>query len=657
MSRLRVPSFITITEVSPPGAATPDYVITNPATGGYFGADIATVQFIDALRRTGDPALAATAAQIQRPHAEALIKQFRSHGILAGDPGEQAGKRRGPVEGKLISFRFDLFDAGGIARALHGLGRAAFSLPGLVLWLGLLVAAAVALARNGDKVTLTLAQVAGYGWAEFAGLVTLYVGLKLIHELGHILAYRVFCLREGHDPGPIRTGIMVFAATPFPFTDVTGAWRLRSRWRRAAIGAGGIYFEVFAVTILTLIWAGTSAGPWHALILQVAVFSGAMTLVFNLNPAIKLDGYYILTDLLRQPNLSVRASQAARGWAARRLGAEAGPVEGVGLGYWVISYAYRWTIFAAVFWIAYQFDPRLAPVVAVVAVLLLVVRPLIATLRFARARGARLGRMVLAGGVAAAVVAALFVPTPARLLLDGQLLHYRSDYLRPPEPARVMVDPGKAAVLTLEQPDLAQTQTDLALRREILVALSRAVAGSAAEAAAVRQDLANMDRLMAEVGDRIKALDLTVPEGAVWTPLAAERHDGAWVLPTMDEPLGAVSRPVDPYLRLTLPQDRLDAALDDPARQVIAVRLVSDPDCGFAARLTAPPGDAVAEAGVLVIEARPDGPLPECAADLPNGAATVARIALPHRSLAEQTRRLVARLLQNRLPIDQDTTL
>lgn len=55
------------------------------------------------------------------------------------------------------------------------------------------------------------------------------MGVKAVHELNHILAYRVMSLREGLDSGPMRVGIMVFAATPFPFTGVTGAWPIDTR--------------------------------------------------------------------------------------------------------------------------------------------------------------------------------------------------------------------------------------------------------------------------------------------------------------------------------------------------------------------------------------------------------------------------------------------
>lgn len=643
----RLPSFVSIVEVTADRATEREFVVTNEATGQHFSADLTTVEFLEALRRSGSVEAAATEARILKPHADALVAQLQSQGIVGDGSPVEATKRKAPVEGKLISFRLDLFDASGVARRLEWLGRAMYSVPGLAVWAVVTVAALLALFNNGDKVAASLSLVRDYGAADFAAFLALYVGIKLIHELGHVLAYRMFLRRAGFHPGPIRTGIMVFAATPFPFTDVTGAWRLKSRWARAAVGAGGIYFEVFVVALLTLFWAQTSAGAFHALILQVAVFSGAMTLLFNLNPAVKLDGYYILTDIFRQPNLVGRASHAARGWVTRRLGGKA-PAPGSGaLAYWAISYLYRWTIFLGVFWIAYRFDPRLAPLVLAVTLLLLVARPVIATMKFAQAHGARPLRLLGSVAVAGLCVAACFVPLPARLLLDGQMLTYRTEYVFPPETARLIDTDG----LRFDQPDVSQARLDLALRQEILINLNRAVVRSAPEKAALAQDLANMGRLMDELDARVASFDIHVPNGATWTPLAAETTVDAWIQPDPTRPVGAISHVAEPFFRLTLPQGRIDRGIDSD--RPIRVRFTSAPDCTMDAVLSREVGDSVAGGGTLTLEATPQT-APACATGLRSGAGVVARVPLPPKSIADGTRTLVSRLLQNRLPIETE---
>ena len=130
----------------------------------------------------------------------------------------------------------------------------------MILWAVLVLSAGATLAQNTDKILLGLQRLTYGDPADWIALAILYLGIKAIHELGHILAYRNMCLRENVDPGPIRVGIVVFAAMPFPFTDVTGAWRISSRWRRAMIGAAGIYYETFAVAGLILLWATADLG-------------------------------------------------------------------------------------------------------------------------------------------------------------------------------------------------------------------------------------------------------------------------------------------------------------------------------------------------------------------------------------------------------------
>ena len=108
-----------------------------------------------------------------------------------------------------------------------------FSAPMVLIWLALVAYAVSIFAGNTALVGASLAQLASGHPMSWIAVATLYVAIKVVHELGHVLGYRIMSLREGLDPGPIRVGMMIFAGTPFPFTDVTGAWRISSRWRRA----------------------------------------------------------------------------------------------------------------------------------------------------------------------------------------------------------------------------------------------------------------------------------------------------------------------------------------------------------------------------------------------------------------------------------------
>lgn len=650
MKGIRISSAVSVHNVGATSGAEKPFVITNEATGQHFSADATTVRFLDALRQTGDGAIAAQRAGLAAEHAALLVKNFAKRGIAAGIGISEDGKASsGPIEGKLISVKADLANAAPLARRLSWLGRLAYSLPAAILWGALVLFAIATFLANGDKVTTSLKQLTALQPGSVIAFVTLFLGVKAVHELGHILAYRTLSIREGLDPGPIRVGIMVFAATPFPFTDVTGAWRIASRWRRAMIGAGGVYFETYTVALLTLAWARFDLGVLEPVILQVAVFSGALTLLFNLNPAVKLDGYYILTDLFRQPNLVGRASQAARAAAGRALGADAPKPGRLELAYWIIAYAYRWTIFAGVFWLAYRFDPRLAVLVGAVAVMLLIVRPLIATVRplMSKASPFRLSLAVL--GIAALIALSL-IPFRARILADGQMLAFKTEYLFPPEAVQLTGSGLDGMPIAFNQPNLLLDKTALETRRAVLTNLSRASGLSGAEQAALANDRAGIEERLADLSTRIARLTPNIPTGAKLSPLASERLAGQWIATMQDAPLAAVSIPEPIRLRLRLAQNRLEPAL----AQAMQVRLVGAPDCAFNAALTAPWSEAVAREGMLEVTATPTGPLPRCAQGIRNGAALVARFPLPPRSIATRLRARISRLLQERLPFETE---
>ena len=649
---ISVPGFVTVTDVSPPHAAEPEYVISNEATGRHFLANRATVQFFDALRQSGSVERALASAGISTDRGKLLLQNLLDHGVLTR-PGETLAKApaaRSPVEGKMISVRWDLVDASALARRFAGLGRFFFSPVGYFFWLIAMGAMLFSLLVNREKAVLTLTQIfdASLGqWLLFAGL---FVALKAVHEMGHALAYQDMCRQEGLSPGPIRMGLCIFALSPFPFTDVTGAWRLKSRFRRVMIGAGGIYFETWIMAALTLFWAQTQTGLLQTVILQVAIVAGALALLFNLNPAVKLDGYFMLTDFLRRPNLAGRASVAARRVFARALGAKSDPANKADLLYWVISYAYRWTIFAGIFWLTYQFDPRLAPLVLAVVVMLLIIRPLLASVSFARRIGVRPLRTVLTLAALSALVVGALVPLPYWQTVPAQLIRYDTRFVEPTEIGRVAV--SEAGIVSMQTPDLDQQVRDVELRRAMLENLRLARFASAQEQTRLAGEIASFADTQATLAARRTATDWTPPDNAVWTPLDGQRLNGAWVTPGRTVRLAALSTSVPAYLRLRLDQAVLDRAVQIANGTPIRLRPTYDPDCTFFARLQVPRTSLVAVNGLVLLRAEPDAIDTSCAAQTPHGAAIVARLDAPSRSLFERARLSVARMLQNRLPIN-----
>lgn len=472
MLDLSVPPFITISDVTQDDATEREYVLTNEATGKFFKLNQATVQFLDCLKRTGSVDASLDEVKVLPQLREGFLAPLLASGVLV-EVGKtrQSSKPNTPMESKLISLRADLLDIAPLTRSLSWLGRLLYSPLGYMAWAMAVISALYQLIVEANKVALSLRNLLSIDWSNFLIFALIYVAVKIMHELGHALAYQRYCQRASLAPGPIRTGIAIFAMTPFPFTDVTGAWRLKSRWQRAMIGAGGLYFETWTIAILTLIWSQTQSGPVTNIILQVAVIAGLLTMFFNLNPAVKLDGYYVLTDLIRRPNLASRASVAARNLLVRVLGGQ-GQVDQFDLGYWFVSYLYRWTIFAGIFWLSYQFDPRLSPVVLAITLMMLVVRPVWATAKYAKTRGAKVWRASFAVVGICAITALLFVPLPDRLLLNGKFETMDTRYVEATETGILM---QRGAGFELDSPDLQQQLKETILRTEMLSNTARAI--------------------------------------------------------------------------------------------------------------------------------------------------------------------------------------
>ncbi len=163
----------------------------------------------------------------------------------------------------------------------------------------------------------SVAGRAGDLWDQSSGvldpgnLIWLYVCMiliKAVHEFGHGFACKHFG-RQSHSGGEVHTmGIMFIVFMPLPYVDASSAWALRSKWHRAFIGAAGMYVEVAIGAVAAIIWSNSTPGTFtHALAYNMIFIAGVTTILFNANPLIKFDGYYILSDLLETPNLAQRS--------------------------------------------------------------------------------------------------------------------------------------------------------------------------------------------------------------------------------------------------------------------------------------------------------------------------------------------------------------
>ena len=219
-----------------------------------------------------------------------------------------------------------------------------------------------------------------FNWQNMLYLTVVTTLIKVIHEFGHAFAAKSFGL---HVP---RMGIALLLFFPCMYCDTTDAWKLADRRQRMVIGAAGILTELTLAILATYVWYFSQPGILNSLAFYLLVVSTASTVLFNGNPLMKFDGYFILIDYLRKPNLAARSSAFVKYLFMNRvlgLGDVPNPVrsseEHVLLGiYGVSAFIYRFFLyFGIVVGIYSRFDKLLGIVLAVVALGLFVMRPLI----------------------------------------------------------------------------------------------------------------------------------------------------------------------------------------------------------------------------------------------------------------------------------------
>ncbi|MDO4630220.1 MAG: hemolysin D [Planctomycetia bacterium] len=125
---------------------------------------------------------------------------------------------------------------------------------------------------------------------------------KVIHEFGHGLTCKHFG-GECHE-----MGVMILVLTPCLYCNVSDSWMLPSKWRRAAIGFAGIFVEVWLASFATFLWWYTNPGLLNNICLNIMFISSVSTIIFNANPLLRYDGYYVLSDLMEIPNMRQKAT-------------------------------------------------------------------------------------------------------------------------------------------------------------------------------------------------------------------------------------------------------------------------------------------------------------------------------------------------------------
>lgn len=200
---------------------------------------------------------------------------------------------------RLIFFRIPLVNPNGWVGIFAPIWRFLFSWPALVLFLALWTYAGTAMVtRIGQMQNPAVDFLSGF---QIPLAVVALILAKSLHEIGHCAT----CKAYGGNVNELGVGFLLFL--PIGYVDASDAWMMDSRWKRIAVTVAGVYTELWIAALAALVWVHTQPGVIHSFALSLLFVATVSTLLFNLNPLLRFDGYYLLSDLLDIPNLRTKA--------------------------------------------------------------------------------------------------------------------------------------------------------------------------------------------------------------------------------------------------------------------------------------------------------------------------------------------------------------
>ena len=300
-----------------------------------------------------------------------------------------------------------------------------FTRSAFVLWLLIVFSAIVAACLHWPELSGSLSDQL-FSPRNLLLLWLVYPLVKILHEFGHAFAVKKWG-GEVHE-----MGIILLALTPLPYVDATASASFPDKQQRIAVAAMGMAVELLLASLALFIWLNVEPGLVSALAYNVMLIGGVSTVLFNGNPLLRYDGYYILADLVEIPNLGQRSTRYlgyllqkyVLGFADVRSPVTASGEKGWFAIYGPISFVYRMLILVGLILLVSSHFFAIGVLIAIWGAISLLVLPAIRTLsNFLNSPGARHKRsriVAIAGGFVLGIVLLLFIiPMPLWTTTQG----------------------------------------------------------------------------------------------------------------------------------------------------------------------------------------------------------------------------------------------
>jgi putative peptide zinc metalloprotease protein len=247
-----------------------------------------------------------------------LLGQLYNSNLLLGDlPADSQGlllrykeRIKKEVVAKFKGFMFikiPLWDPDRFLTGFLPLVRWLFTPIGVVLWIMLAFMGAVSAFGEVGKLFSNTSSL-----LSLSNLPYLYIGFamsKLCHEFGHAFACKKLGIDNGGGGQVHKMGIMFLVFTPLPFVDCSSSWAFKNKWHKMIVGASGMLVDLMIASIFVVIWTQTSEGSvLHILAQNIVITTSVSTLLFNGNPLMRYDAYFILSDFIEISNFATRSN-------------------------------------------------------------------------------------------------------------------------------------------------------------------------------------------------------------------------------------------------------------------------------------------------------------------------------------------------------------
>lgn len=496
-----------------------------------------------------------------------------------------------------MALRFSLFDPNRFLDLTIPFTRWMFSWKGALAWTILILWGVIVAVQNISEMSDSVLEHVLTTNNLFL-LAGIYPVMKGLHELGHAYAVK----RWGGEVHEI--GIMLLVFVPAPYVDASASIAFTNKWQRALVSAAGIAVEMALAAVAVLIWSVSEPGQIRAAALNVAFIGSVSTLLFNGNPLLRFDGYYVLSDIIESPNLGKRSNDYFFYLIKRyvfRIENLKKPVVALGeepwlIGYSIGSFIYRMIVMIGIaLYIAGKFF-FIGVGLALISVFGAVVVPFLKGIKFLVQDPALKGRRTKALALSASAMTILFIllfaiPMPYYTVATGVLWVDEDeatvragsdgfiDVLHFDRPSAVTKD---TVLIEMVDPVLL-AEAELSKRKiaELNIKEAAADVSDLVEAALVREKQVQENAHLSELEERIRKLQVKAKHDGVFTSTSMTDYENRYR--KRGELLGYLVRPQDRIVRLIVPQTQIEPVREQT--ESISVRLSDDFKSQFEGRL------------------------------------------------------------------------